>query len=273
MRTFVLTATLLFGAAALRAQTTHEATTGPSFEVAAIKLAEPQDDRTSGAADIRGGPGSPDPGRITAFEVTIKQLLRTAYDVTAYRVSGPEWLDIERYTITAKLPPGASKDDVRAMWRNLLTERFGVVLHHESRETAVEELVIAKGGAKLTAADSNDPDAEPIDPPQSSAPAQYDKNGIPKLSGPGKSILMGTDRRAYVVFRAQPIYSLARLLEWNLQKPVVDKTGLVGRFDYAIENLGPDMSKIDPLGLKLVSAREPLDVLVVDHADKTPTEN
>ncbi len=269
MRTLVLISTLLVGGAVLCAQ----ATPGPSFEVAAIKLAEPQDDRTSGAADIRGGPGSPDPGQIKAFEVTVKQLLRTAYDVSAYRVVGPEWLDLERYTITAKVPRGASKDDIRAMWRNLLTERFGVVLHHDSKVMAVEELVIAKGGPKLADADPNDPDAEPIDPLPSSEPAQYDKNGIPKLSGPGKSSLMGADRRAYVVFRAQPVYSLVRLLEWTLQKPVVDKTGLKGRFDYAIESLGSDTSSLTPLGLKLVSVREPVDVLVIDHAEKTPTEN
>jgi uncharacterized protein (TIGR03435 family) len=269
MQTLVLISTLCAGAAVLRAQ----ATPGPSFEVAAIKLAEPQDDRTSGAADIRGGPGSPDPGQIRAFEVTVKQLLRTAYDVTAYRVVGPEWLDLERYTITAKVPPGASKDEVRAMWRNLLTERFGVVLHHESKEMAVEDLVIAKGGPKLAAADPNDPDAEPVDPLPSAEPVQCDKNGIPKLSGPGKSTMMGADRRVYVVFRAQPIYSLVRLLEWTLQKPVIDKTGLKGRFDYAIENLGTDTSALSQLGLKLISAREPLDMLVIDHAEKTPTEN
>ena len=159
------------------------------------------------------------------------------------------------------------------MWRNLLTERFGVVLHHESKEMAVEDLVIAKGGPRLTAADPNDPDAEPIDPLPSSEPAQYDKSGIPKLSGPGKSSMIGADRRAYVVFRAQPVYSLVRLLEWTLQKPVIDKTGLKGRFDYAIESLGSDTSSLNPLGLKLVSTREPVDVLVIDHAEKTPTEN
>ena len=73
----------------------------------------------------------------------------TAYDVKAYQVSGPAWLDTERYDVAVKVRAGATKDQVKVMWQNLLAERFGVKVHHESKEFQVEELVIAKGGPKL----------------------------------------------------------------------------------------------------------------------------
>ena len=139
----------------------------------------------------------------------------------------------------------------------------------------MEDLVITKGGPKLADADPNDPDAEPIDPLPSSEPVQYDKNGVPKLSGPGKSSMPGADHRNYVVFRAQPLYSLVRLLEWTVQKPVVDKTGLTGRYDYAVESFSAaDTTPLGRLGLKLVPAKEPLRrMLVIDRAEKIPTDN
>jgi Protein of unknown function (DUF3738) len=61
-------------------------------------------------------------------------MLMMSYDVKNYQVSGPDWLNTERYDVTAKVGDGATKEQVQAMWRNLLAERFGVALHHESKE-------------------------------------------------------------------------------------------------------------------------------------------
>jgi uncharacterized protein (TIGR03435 family) len=72
----------------------------------------------------------------------------TAFDVKAYQISGPEWLASERYDIIAKVSPGTTNEQVMIMWQNLLSQRFGVALHRESREFNVEELVIAKSGSK-----------------------------------------------------------------------------------------------------------------------------
>ena len=123
-----------------------------------------------------GGPGTPDPGHITWSYATMRNLLMTAYDVDAYQVSGPTWLGSERYDIVAKVPPGATKEQVNVMWRNLLAERFGVTLHHESKEFQVEELVVAKGGSKLKAT------AEDLTAPLPPGPPKL-VNG--ELSGPG----------------------------------------------------------------------------------------
>ena len=95
----------------------------------------------------------------------------TAYDVKPYQVSGPDWLDTERYDIAAKVPAGATKEQVNAMWQSLLAERFGVTLHHESKEFQVEELVIGRGGHKLK--ESAEDPAAPLPP----GPPQMDKNG------------------------------------------------------------------------------------------------
>src|ERR1700722_14167194 len=122
----------------------------PAFEVAFVKRSAPvTPGRGVFFGPARGGPGTSDPGQITWSYATLKGMLMTAYDVKNYQVTGPAWLDTERYEIAAKVAEGATKEQVRAMWRNLIAERFRVTLHHESKEFQVEELVIAKGGSKL----------------------------------------------------------------------------------------------------------------------------
>jgi uncharacterized protein (TIGR03435 family) len=103
-----------------------------------------------------------------------------AYDIKTYQVNGPVWLNTERYDIVARVPAGATKEQVNVMWQKLLTERFGVVLHHESREFQVEELVIGKGGSKLKET-TWDP-ASPLPP----GPPQQDKDG--GLASPGQVV-------------------------------------------------------------------------------------
>ena len=95
----------------------------------------------------------------------------TAYDMKTYQVNGPAWLNTERYDIVARVPAGATKEQVNVMWQKLLSERFDVVLHHEFREFQVEELIGDKGGSKLkeTAWDRD----SPLPP----GPPQRDKDG------------------------------------------------------------------------------------------------
>ena len=79
----------------------------------------------------RGGPGTPDPGRYTTSNMTLKGLLVSAYDVKAYQITGPAWIETERYDIVAKVPAGATKEQFRVMLQNLLAERFKIELHRE----------------------------------------------------------------------------------------------------------------------------------------------
>jgi len=276
-----------------------------TFEVASVKPAAPP------AADGRmffggrGGPGTPDPGQITWTNATLKTLLTIAYDVKPYQVNGPAWLDTERYDIIAKVPEGATKEQVNVMWQNLLKERFGVVVHHESKEFQVDELQVAKGGSKLkeTTLDPNAPAAVEAGPPK------LDKNGSPEMNGPGLMMLIQVGATGgpvgHMVARAQPLSGLATVLGNQLNRPVVDKTGLTGKYDFNLEYT-PDMSRMPPpppglagpgpapaapgdnasepgsnlaaaieqqLGLRLVGSKAKLDVVVVDKAERVPTEN
>lgn len=286
-----------------------QATEGLTFEVASVKPAAPP------AADGRmffggrGGPGTPDPGQITWTNATLKTLLTIAYDVKNYQVNGPAWLDTERYDIIAKVPEGATKEQVNVMWQNLLRERFGMVVHHDSKEFQVDELQVAKGGSKLKET-TLDPNAPPPPPPTGPpGPPKLDKNGFPEMNGPGLMMLIQVGATGgpvgHMVARAQPLSQLVTTLGNQLNRPVVDKTGLTGKYDFNLEYT-PDMSRMPPpplglagpgpapgapgdnasepgsnlaaaiqqqLGLRLVGSKAKLDVVVVDKAERVPTEN
>ena len=276
-------------------------TRGPveQFEVASVKLSAPVP--PSGGVYFgppRGGPGTPDPGMITWTYAKLRDLLMTAYNVKTYQLSGPAWLDTERYDILASVPAGATKEQVMVMWRKLLAERFGVVLHHESREFQVEELVIDKGGSNLkeTTWDA----ASPLPP----GPPQRDKNG--GLASPGQVAMISpreNGANVHMTARAQPISQLTATIGNMLGQPILDKTGLTGKYDYTIDYAvvpgvayrppppgngpGPGAAPLDAgepepdiaaavqqqLGLRLVPGKATIDVLIVDKAEKVPTAN
>ena len=119
-----------------------------TFEVASIKPAAPQAmGRIQGSVD--GGPGTPDPGRIRFTDMPLRVLIMRAYDVQSFQVSGPSWMDSQRFDVIAKVPDGATREDARIMLQNLLADRFKLKLHKESKEAAIYELVVAKGGIKM----------------------------------------------------------------------------------------------------------------------------
>jgi uncharacterized protein (TIGR03435 family) len=215
----------------------------------------------------------------------------TAYDVKEYQISGgPSWLDSERYDVAAKVPQGATKEQVGAMWQNLLAERFGLKLHHESKEFQVDELVVGKNGSKLKET-SEDP-ASLIDP----GPPKF-KDG--QLAGPGYVTTIFVNGDAHTVAKAQPLTKLTTMLGNQLHRPVIDRTGLTGKYDFGLEfrmdlrgfgpalggpaatgandaaDPGPDLATAveQQLGLRLVAGKTKLDVLVIDEVEKTPTEN
>jgi uncharacterized protein (TIGR03435 family) len=261
----------------------------PTFEVASVKRSPPP---PPGArvffGPARGGPGTPDPSQITWTYARLRDLLMTAYDVKEYQINGPGWLSGERYDIVAKVPEHSTSDQVRMMWQNLLAERFGVRLHHELKEFQVEELVIAKGGSKLkeTTLDA----AALLDP----GPPAFDKNRA--LAGPGYVTTFNMiNGEAHTVAQGQPLSKLTTMLGNTLRRPVIDKTGLTGKYDFSLDfridlpaigpaaptpadnapDPGPDITAAveQQLGLRLVAGKAMLDVLVIDKADKVPTDN
>lgn len=305
---------------------------GPSFEVATVKKADEPQPGKPVFFGRRGGPGTDDPGRITWSGVNLRTLLMTAYDVKSYQITGPDWIDSERYEIAVKVPAAATKEQVNVMWQNLLAERFAVRLHHTSKVLAAFEMEAVKGHVKLqetTLLDEKAVTSEVPGPITAGAvtagrvpdvdgkgpflgPPPLDKNGIPQLTRPGlvQMMTMGPNGpSARIVGRAVTIGQLASNLSNQLNKPVVDKTGLTGKYDLVIE-FTPDFRGGQPglpgigalpppppgdtsqatntaepggttlvaaiqqqLGLKLTSLKTPVDLLVIDKAEKTPTEN
>src|SRR5947207_312669 len=116
----------------------------PSFEVASVKPAEAPSTPGMLRVGMRGGPGTPDPGQITYSNVSLKNVIMNAYNVKGYQITGPKWLDSERFDIVAKVPKGATKEEFRLMLQNLLAERFKLSLHHESKELPIYGLVVGK---------------------------------------------------------------------------------------------------------------------------------
>jgi uncharacterized protein (TIGR03435 family) len=258
------------------------------FEVASVKPSRPVlPGQRVYFGPARGGPGTPDPAQITWTYARMKDLLMTAFDAKNYQIIAPAWIGDERFDVVVKVPEGANKEQVRSMWRNLLAERFSLTLHHESREFQVDELTIAKGGPKMKET-SDDPAVPP--PP---GPPQL-KDGALLTPGMVSTIFPSPTLRAHTVARAQPISQLAAMLSNNLNRPVLDKTGLTGRYDFTLDynlnelgaatpppaqadagDLLPDLATVvqQQLGLKLVPARAAIDVLIVDKLEKTPTAN
>jgi uncharacterized protein (TIGR03435 family) len=242
---------------------------GAAYEVATIKP------NTSGGGneDSRG-----DNGRFTAVNCSLKTLIQyDAYGVPGSRiVGGPSWLGTAKFDIQAKMDEATmeqmktlSQQEYAAqsqmMMQNLLAERFKLAVHWETRELPVYALVVAKGGPKLQATTLTDGSTHATS-----------TNG--KLTAKGVS-------------SAKLAQTLTRLASQELGHEVIDRTGLSGRYDFTLNwtpdtgasgaNAGADAPDAGPsiftavqeqLGLKLESAKGPVQVLVVDHAEM-PTEN
>jgi len=229
------------------------------FEVASIKPSDPQ---STGAA-MRYMPG----GRVEISGMTIQNLIQLMYGVRSYQISGaPKWLDADKYDISAKpeagnaaLPPAGqrSQEEQKVRLQNLLADRCRLIVHHESRILPVWLLKVAPAGLKMPAA----------------------KDGAPD----GKGTIL-------------PISMLVADLSVRLDSPVLDRTGLSGSFyvkllwesdDGKLNGLGvrvdaPDLAGLrapsivtalrEQLGLTLLPAKGPVDILVIDHVDR-PSAN
>lgn len=252
----------------------------------------------------KGGPGTPDPGQINYTNVPFRELLRLAYGFgQMYQLSAPPWMEKERFDIVAKVPAGATRDQFKAMLQNLLAERFDLVVHHETRDLPGYEMVVAKGGPKIK--QSADAAAAPPTDGPPRLRMEKDRDGLNQLApgSVGLAIIPIASGSRFTA-RQQPLSSLAQVLTNPLGKPVADKTGLTGKYDFnltfvrdertsanMVGNPGPSTAATNPadaandgppdlftaiqdqLGLKLQQAKIPMDVVVVDRAEKTPKEN
>jgi len=301
---------VLVSAVALHAQAPAPA----AFEAASVKLANRNSQSPNAAPDaaatLRGGPGSADPNRISWTNITLQSLLISAYGSDCRvqasecdQVTGPAWIRSERYDVNATLPPGTTNEQFSLMLQGLLAERFHVAVHREPRELQGYELV----AGKLTGRLAQSPDATPGEaagspsgPMESfGAPGTY-----PKLLRPGFMIAPyrpaalppSAPLRAvanHLFAREQTPADIAKMLGILLGSHVVDKTGLMGEYDFTLDwvpnpalladappdapeaNLPRDIPTAiqEQLGLRLSKAKLTLDVVVMKNADRVPTEN
>jgi uncharacterized protein (TIGR03435 family) len=265
----------------------HSADKAPAFEVASVKRSGPQSLRNSD-----GGPGSNDPGRFSFTSAVLRDLLYRAYGVDDYQqqISGPAWIDSERYDIAVRIPPGTTQKQFQQMLQNLLADRFKLVVHHETKQLPVYELVLGKNGSKLRkSVESPNATAASSGPP----PPARDRDGFPTLPAgrPGFVSGFGPGPHGHWTARQQPMSALAENLSGQMAtgRRVIDKTGLSGKYDFTLEydldlgnpsaavGDGPVLSIFEAvqqqLGLRLVPGKAFFDVVVVDQAEKTPIEN
>lgn len=269
-------------AAALAAPQTREADL--AFEVASVKVSGPQSQRGS-----EGGPGTKDPGRYSFNSATLEDLIGIAYDVKYFQISSKTPLERDRFDLAVKIPEGATKAQFRIMMVNLLADRFHLNAHFESRDYPAYELVVARGGPKLAEAAERaaSSEAHPDSPGNDFPALPAGRPGLTSrhtMAGPGISLVR---MRA----RQQTISTFAESLRPPDDHPVVDKTGLTGKYDFVFEysqrmpNAAPDapaepstvaelfVALQQQMGLQLVSKKLAFKTVVVESVDRVPAGN
>ncbi len=227
----------------------------PAFEVATIRPSrESVKFEHDGKTEFSGD-------TLRMQDVTVNTCIKLAYHVQDRQIAGPSWLETDRFDITAKAEGAIEEATIKQMLQSLLADRFGLSFHREPREMKVIVLTVANNGAKLTPTKA--PDAKPF----------------------RENSLNGT------VAKSMPIGEFADFLSGPLDIPVVDQTGLTGKYDFTIDftpylpdptknmdGTKPDTTAIlkaalnDELGLKMAGGKAPVDVLVIDHVVE-PSQN
>jgi uncharacterized protein (TIGR03435 family) len=252
MRAIAAASLLLFEALAGAGQS---ATAPPEFDVLSVKRIP---DGRYGGACLKL------PARLSCTGALMADLIREAYNVERYQVAGPSWVDSnvvpvpDMFAVEATFPEGTSDDQIRLMFQSALAKRFGLAAHHETREFGIYALVIDQAGSKL------------------------------KPAAPGEPFKVSRGRGRFAT-QAGPIRLLITNIRSEVDRPVLDRTGLDGAFDFALEwtpseeALRPDAPPANlldvfgalrsQLGLRLVPQKAPIDVLVIDKVDRIPSEN
>jgi uncharacterized protein (TIGR03435 family) len=306
---------------------------GQTFDVASVKPSE-----TPVMGRMMVFSRTNEPGRVNYKFMSLRDLVRTAYDVKDYQVTAPDWMATARFDVEAKYSPDIPKDKVPQMLQALLAERFHLTVHREKKELPAYALVVGKNGPKLKESEET-----PAPPPTDAAggPSGSSANNTAATSALGAALGGG---RAPVVFNMKdgkmdvkeiqkmmggrgmfmlPGHTIANkttmaafadMLSRQTDRPVVDETGLPAKYDFTLEftpengaggpvrfGMGgelapgsgsgasssgtemkmPEAPSAPPLaaalqqqlGLKLEPKKLPLDIVVVDHAEKVPTEN
>ena len=268
--------------------------------------------------------------RIDLVSYPIREIILMAYQVEPYRLVVPDWMrDVHPWVeISATLPAGATQAQIPEMLRTLLADRFGLVAHFEPRPIDVCELTVTPGGLKMKQVEAADdrkavyavrkggPDSPPYDTmagPEGQTRMVMSPDGGLRLITAETNYERKTTERGTTIYDATRVkmIQLVDMLSASVGKPVIDKTGLTGLYQFQLElprspvnaaamvevlqragittnrngepisvpaadsapALGSAFKAVEALGLKLEERRAPFDILVVDHLDKAPTPN
>lgn len=241
-------------AMALMSSATATMAQRPTFAVATIRpSAADVKFEHDGATEIHGN-------TLSMRDVTVDSCIKWAYDVQNSQIAGPGWMDSDRFDVTAKSDGPAREDDMKKMLQALLADRFHLTFHHEQREMKALVLTVASSGSRLKPAAA--PDAPPFH--------QNSANGT--------------------IAKSMSIHEWANFIAGPLQMPVLDETGLTGKYDFAIDftpylesgnNMSanrPDSTALikivmhDQMGLNIDGRRAKVEVMVIDSVEK-PSAN
>jgi uncharacterized protein (TIGR03435 family) len=190
------------------------------------------------ARPLRSSLGITPEGRFRATNTTLRRLVIFAFDLQGYQVfGGPGWMDSDTFDIEAMLQSGATPEQARLMLRTLLAERFKLTFHRETREMPVFALTIVKEGEQTVGSEG---------------------------------IWLG---RAAPADEGRTLAQFAQDLSKSLDRSVLDKTGLSGKYELMSDSSGSSIFSTplpQQVELKLDPQKGPLDVLVIDGAEHPP---
>ena len=241
-----------------------------------------------------------DGAQVHAAQFSLKDFIEAAYRVKNYQVEGPDWLAAARFDVDAKIPDGGKREQVPEMLQDLLASRFGLKVHRASKDLPVYALLAASDGPKMEESQA-DPEAAAPCKEAVDVKATGGRGGVNLDYGCGSYFSFADNR---MEGKKLAMSRFVDILGRFTDRPVVDMTNLVSRYDFVLElspedflsmlirsavtagvSLPPEalrmmngsedslLMSLRRLGLKLEPRKAPQEVLVVDEIRKTPTEN
>jgi uncharacterized protein (TIGR03435 family) len=238
MRQHLVWLAAIFAVVALSQQT-------PSFDVSSVKPST-----GSGGGGRKGGMN--DPTLFSVHNTTLRSLILRSYDIQEYQLSGgPAWIENDRYDIDARPEHQATHEQMMLMLRSLLADRFQLATHRETKSLAVYVLTVAKGGPKFGPYFQRLKDGDPFPPAQ----------GRLQLGGDLKNVI-------FVLRQNMRLFDPST---YDDVPPILDRTGLEGEYSilmsYDTHDDWPALLE-HQFGLKLEPRKEPIEILIIDHAAK-----
>jgi uncharacterized protein (TIGR03435 family) len=245
----------------------------PTFEVAVVRPLDPN------SAILVGM--SADPSIVRYRNLNLRDAIRGAYKVRDYQVVGPDWMSTARFEVDAKLPAGASTDQIPEMFQSLLEERFKLTWRRETKEMQVYALLPGKDGPKLKEAQKLKEDQ----------PMAMGTDGKPRplmyYGGSSASVTLTAPSANF--------FALVGLIGRFISRPVVDETGIEGQYDFSLtfapeetallgaappnsplaaSDPAPTLSEaVKKYGLRIETRKVPVEMFILTHIERTPAEN